>query len=135
MLEAGKAYVPELLPFLKLAYSEATNLYLANIRFSQMNGVQQGDPLGPLLFCLTVAGIMNGCDCDFFAGYLDDFTLGGTVETLITQVHTLEASAGLLGFSLNHTKCEIIGLTDQTRSTWHTSHLGIPEVPPLRPHF
>jgi len=116
MLEAVETHVPEMLPFLHSAYSQATNVQFGKYMVLFDEGVQQGDSLGPLLFCLTVAEILNGCDCDFVAGYLDDFTLGGTVESLITQVHMLETSAGLLGLSLNHTKCEIICLTDQTRS-------------------
>jgi len=131
ILEAVEAHVPEMLPFLDSAYSQATNLQFGEYQVLFDEGVQQGDPLGPLLFCLTVAGILNGCDCDFVAGYLDDVTLGGTVESLNTQDHKLEANEGLLGLSLNHTKCEIIGITSQIRSSWHTSHLGIPEVPPI----
>ena len=42
-------------------------------------GVQQGDPLGPLLFCLTAMGIMEHLRSELCIFYLDDCTLGGTV--------------------------------------------------------
>jgi len=97
--------------------------------------LQQSDPFGPLLFCLTIAGLLNDCDVDFVRGYLDDFTLEGPIDYLITQVKILEVGAHSLGPSLNHSKCEIIGLSDLARSAWQASFLGLPEVSPLRPHF
>jgi len=92
-------------------------------------GVQHGDPLRPLLFSLTVAGVLNACDCDFVAGYLDDFTLGGSVLSLIAQVRAIESTAGSLGLSLNYSKCEIIGLPDLAQPLWQSSLPGIHEVP------
>jgi len=85
--------------------------------------------LGPLLFCLTVAGLLNDCDVDFVGGCFDDFTLGGPIESLITQVQILELGVHSLGLSLNHSKCEIIGLSDLSHSSWQASLLSIHEVP------
>jgi len=75
--------------------------------------------LGPLLFCLTVAGLPNDCDVEFVGGYLNDFTVGGPIDSHITQVKILEVGAHSLGLSLNHSKCEIIGLSDLARSSWN----------------
>jgi len=131
MLEVVEAHVPELLHFLDTAYSEASILQFGEFAVLSEEGVQQGDPLGPLLFCFTVAGLLNDCDVDFVGSYLDAFTLGGSIDTLITQVHSLEVGAGSLGLSLNPSKCEIIGLSNLTRSSWQLSLLGNPEVSPL----
>jgi len=57
MLEAVEAHVPELLPFLIAAYSQASHLQFGEFHVLSDEGVQQGDPLGPLLFCLTVGGV------------------------------------------------------------------------------
>jgi len=91
-------------------------------------GVQQGDPLGPLFSSLPMAGVLNACDCDFFARYLDDLALGGSVQSLIAQVQAIESGAGALGLSLNFSKCEIIGLPDLAQPLWQSSLPGIPEV-------
>jgi len=39
-------------------------------------GVQQGDPMGPLLFSLVVHRLLTSLCSDLVLGYLDDFTLG-----------------------------------------------------------
>jgi len=99
MFEAVEAHVPQLLTYLDTAYSEASILQFGEFAVSSEEGVQQGDSLGPLLFCLTVAGLLNDCDVDFVGGYLDDFTLGGPIDSLITQVKILEMGAHSLGRS------------------------------------
>jgi len=55
MLEVVETHVPELFPLLGSAYSEASILQLGEFQVLSQEGVQQGDPLGPLLFSLTVA--------------------------------------------------------------------------------
>ena len=87
-------------------------------------GVQQGDPLGPLLFCLTIDAPLKSISSEFVTGYLDDVGLGDTVPRLIEQVRSLEIVAASIGLSLNHSKCEIIGLQECQRSTWKASGLN-----------
>ena len=53
---------------------------------SSAERVQQGDPLGPLLFSLTISKILSQSACTLTAGYLDDVTLGDTVEILGGEV-------------------------------------------------
>jgi len=43
--------------------------------------------------------------------YLDDITLGDTVQNLIGEIKKFQKEALGIGLDLNHTKCEIIGLT------------------------
>jgi hypothetical protein len=38
-------------------------------------GVQQGDPLGPLLFCLTLHPVIKSLKSEFNVWYLDDGVL------------------------------------------------------------
>ena len=81
--------------------------------------MQQGDPLGPLLFCLTLQPLLMGCTSDFKIGYLDDLGMGDCVSNLITNVKTLELQARSIGLELNHSKCEVIGLPDLEQSAYH----------------
>ena len=71
--------------------------------------MQQGDPLGPLLFCLAVAKVLKACEGDLVVGYLDDLTVGGDYEQLIALVPIIEEVSATLGLSLNHSKCEFVG--------------------------
>jgi len=61
---------------------------------------------------------------------LDDFTLGGPIDYLIAKVKIFEVDAHSLDLSLNHFKCEIIGLFDLARSFWVSLRCLL-----LRPHF
>ena len=46
-------------------------------------GVQQGDPLGPLLFCFTIQSLILKLQSEFSVFYLDDGTIGGSVKDVI----------------------------------------------------
>ena len=54
MLEAVSDLVPELAPFAHSAYSEASTLFWGDKSLTSAVGVQHRDPLGSLLFCLTI---------------------------------------------------------------------------------
>jgi len=54
MLESVKDHVPELFSFIHAAYGEPSLLFCGQRTLLSAEGVQQGDPLGPFLFCLTI---------------------------------------------------------------------------------
>ncbi len=54
MLGAVYALAPNIYPFVYSAYSTLSDLIWGDRALLSAEGVQQGDPLGPLLFCLTV---------------------------------------------------------------------------------
>ena len=74
-------------------------------------GVQQGDPLGPLLFSLTVLELLDDVgftpDLNLQIWYLDDGTIVGVrsvVSSLLDRLLVKGLSYGLL---LNSQKCEV----------------------------
>src|SRR6218665_3413023 len=68
---------------------------------------QQGDPLGPLEFCLALQPVLVKLQSNLRIGYLDDLTLGGSKETVAGDVQLLETEAKNLGLFLNRSKCEL----------------------------
>ena len=62
-----------------------------------VEGVQQRDPLGPLLFCLCLHDLGAQMSSELACYYLDDRMLGGSVDDL---VHDLDVVVRI-GLSLN----------------------------------
>jgi hypothetical protein len=59
LLNAVSSKLPELYRFCHSAYGEASILQFGEHSITSAEGVQQGDPLGPLLFCLTLQPILS----------------------------------------------------------------------------
>ncbi|KAL0207423.1 hypothetical protein P9112_012051 [Eukaryota sp. TZLM1-RC] len=51
-------YMPELIPYFQSTNSTNSNLHFGNSILGSSSGVKQGDPLGPLLFCLVIHPIL-----------------------------------------------------------------------------
>jgi len=85
-------------PFVLSAYDEPSFLLFGQFRLASAEGVQQGDPLGSLLFSAALSSILELPCCDFVAGYLNDVTLSGSVIDLAGEVilfQTVSAKIGL----------------------------------------
>ena len=121
ILEAVAFHRPDLLGFATSAYGSSSQLWAGDVCLSSSEGVQQGDPLGPLLFSLALDDTLKTTRSEFMAGYLDDISIGDTVPRLIDQVRGLEAAALAVGLRLNHAKCEIIGLSASCLETWNAA--------------
>src|SRR5437867_2791269 len=108
LLKASLSAIPEWFSYLHSAYAGTSHLFWSSSILDSTEGVQQGDPVGPLLFCLAVHNLLSPCCCDFKVGYLDDFTLGDDPLTMTTEVVHLEARALELCLTFNINKCEVI---------------------------
>lgn len=69
-------------------------------------GVQQGDSLGPLLFCLAVHNIATKLR-SLKVWYLDDDTLMGKSADVTDDPRTIVEEGGKVGMRLNTSKCEV----------------------------
>ena len=112
MLEAVQKLAPGLFSFVHSAYSSPSTLFWADNTLQSAEGVQQGDPLGPLLFCLTIHELGSQLESELCLFYLDDGTLGGSVESLKHDLEVVERLGAQIGLQLNSQKTEIVCCPD-----------------------
>ena len=74
MLKAVEILAPTIYPFVHSVYSSPSSLVWGDKTISSSEGVQQGDPLGPLLFCLSIHHHCTFLSAEFCVMYLDDIT-------------------------------------------------------------
>ena len=77
---------PEIAKLSFLAYSKPSLVIASAHSITSSTGVQQGDPIDPLLFALAVDQIASGVDSKLNVWYLDDATLGGSPESVLSDV-------------------------------------------------
>ena len=80
MLESVHSSFPTLFPMIDQAHQHPTILFWENQAILSRNGVQQGDPCGPALFCIALHRLLSSLESEFKPRFLDDGTLGGTVR-------------------------------------------------------
>ena len=108
MLLAVEEMAPELLPLVHSAYCVPSSLFIGNVTIPSSEGVQQGDPLGPLLFCLTIHHMVQQLRSEVCLFYLDDGTLRGCLDNVLHDLRNVERVAGDLGLQFKHEKSEVI---------------------------
>ena len=106
-LEAARQFAPEIFPFVYSCYAAPSSLNFHGTILHSTEGVQQGDPLGPLLYCLAIHPLMQQLKSEFCVFYLDDGTLGETECDVLHDFQLIDREAAALGLQLNHRKSEL----------------------------
>ncbi|XP_036355426.1 uncharacterized protein LOC115230167 [Octopus sinensis] len=132
MLEVCQDRVPHLLPFISLSYSLPSLLIAGGSFISSSCGVQQGDPLGPLLFALAVDAIARVNESPLNLWYLDDCTLGGPPDVLLKDLASLIPALSDIGLVINSSKSEIVNLSVEPSLFKNSFSLFCKLLPELR---
>ena len=131
MLSAVFDTIPELYRFCHLAYSNSSFLKFGPHTLLSEEGPQQGDPLGPLLFCITVHPLLSSLVSNLVLGFLDDFTVGGSVTSVSKDIDLIATESARLGLHLNVEKCELISqesIMGLPQSLLDFSHVTLPNA-------
>ena len=115
MLKVVLELCPEYYPYISQCYSRDCNLYFNEDIIPSQRGVQQGDPLGPALFAITIQSIVRSIRCEFNVWYLDDGTIADTPENVLRALRQIQEKATEVGLHLNFSKCELF-ILDSTNA-------------------
>lgn len=107
MLREVRDRTPEIFNYVAQCYTNPSYLnWNGNLILSE-RGCQQGDPLGPLLFSLTIHPIVRKVTCELNLWYLDDGTLLGYTPDVAESAKIVQQESRTIGLELNPTKCEV----------------------------
>ena len=108
--------MPALYSCCSSAYNQPSVLFFGPYTVQSQEGAQQGDRIGPLLFCNTVHPLLSSLQSKLNIGFLDDVTLGGHVDVVASDVAEIIRLGAEIGLSLNISKCELIAHSDLQRN-------------------
>ena len=126
LLEAVQHEFPTLARWAWWCYGQNTDLWAGGQIIESQSGTQQGDPLGPLFFCLLLRKVSAEIrrrwpKLNLHVWYLDDGTIIGDRESLKKILDFLANSiVSDIGLVLSHKKCEL---------WWPTGDASFPGFP------
>ncbi|KAL5463490.1 hypothetical protein EMCRGX_G032386 [Ephydatia muelleri] len=142
VLENCAEFFPEIFPWTLWCYGVHLKLWHPMGMLRSATGVQQGDPLGPLLFSLVLHGLILKIAEDDMCGellfnkwYLDDGVLAGTSLSVRAALDVISSLGPSLGLYINFAKCEVFGKAElsafpsEITKRYHTPQLEILGAP------
>ena len=110
VFEATLEHAPALYHWVASCYSGPTTLFTWARPIPSSQGVPQGDPLSPLLFCLVLHALterITECKPSLQWWFLDDGVIAGPPEVIARVVQTIRVVAPGLGLHLSMAKSDL----------------------------
>ncbi|XP_026399180.1 uncharacterized protein LOC113295035 [Papaver somniferum] len=121
LIKEVRLHCPGISHWVEFCYMRPATLYYAQYILSSALRVQQGDPLGPLIFSLTlhplVKTIASRCKHDLHSWYLDDGTIIGDTLEVSKALRLIETEGPGRGLHLNIKKTEVFWPSIDPKST------------------
>ena len=139
VLRAVRVHFPSLSPWVDCCYRHESTLFTGSrhVALQSINsarGVQQGDPLGPVLFALAIhpviaearaaTGTLHPGGIDICSFFLDDGFCAGSSAAVRCFLSTLTAGFRRIGLTVNLDKTEVIPACPLTQSFGHADFPG-----------
>ena len=112
MLRQVRLHMPGLAPWAEWCYDHHSRLLFHHSPLLSEAGVQQGDPLGPLLFALTLQPALRAAAAgaagqapELTFAFLDDACLAGGSRQVAAGLTRLAAAGRQVGLELSPSKC------------------------------
>ena len=117
LLKATYEFIPGIAAFTNFCYCQHTPLFHNNAIIQSESSIQQGDPLGPLLFSLTLWLIIQKIktlvpDLVQHTWYLDDGFIAGSVDQIKQTLEVLANEGPERSLILRKDKCELWSIKD-----------------------
>ena len=108
---------PHLAHWVEFCYAGQPFLWWDKHVLRSAAGVQQGDPLGPILFSLVLQEVVREVvkqlpDLDLNVWYLDDDTITGKSADVAQALQIIEVEGRKLGLELRKDKCKLFWPTE-----------------------
>ena len=114
LLDKCRAHFSELFQWAAGCYGDHPLLLSAMGTLRSESGVQQGDPLGPLLFCLVLHKVVTATAADsicshlsFHSWFMDDGVIAGPEQAALKALSIIKQLGPPLGLFINTSKCEL----------------------------
>ena len=98
--------------FVEFTYGHHSHLLFEDVILNSEKGVQQGDPLGPLIFAVTLHSLVESLKSEvpgltLNCWYLDDGICAGDEDSLLKALELITSNGLHLGLKVKHSKCEL----------------------------
>ena len=111
VLQTGLDRTPEITKLSSLAYGKPSSVIASGHSITSSTGVKQGDPIGTLLSALAVDQIASGVESELNVWYLDAAKIGGSPESVLSEVQRCITGLKRIGIIVNPKKTDIINVS------------------------